>query len=83
MTYPDITRPDAGTVLVTESAAYDRSPDTPKGLVSFSTFLSTDGETVLTYTHSGSTAMTAIFPLYDTYAAKTDRDLPLVIVGRS
>ncbi|MFC5823556.1 antibiotic biosynthesis monooxygenase [Nonomuraea insulae] len=57
---PDITRPDAGTVLVTESSAHHLTVEEisavvehapwPEGLISFSTLVSTDGETVLTYT---------------------------------
>ncbi|MFQ6395658.1 nitroreductase family deazaflavin-dependent oxidoreductase [Nocardia sp. KC 131] len=58
---PDITRPDASTVLVTESPAHQRVAveellaelehgPWPKGLISFSAFSSNDGEMVLTYT---------------------------------
>lgn len=55
---PDLTRPDVGTVLVAESPAasdVDSEVDTanvpwPTGLLSVSTFASTDGERVLTYT---------------------------------
>ncbi|SEH03058.1 Antibiotic biosynthesis monooxygenase [Nonomuraea solani] len=56
----DITRPDAGTVLVTESSAHHLTAEEivaamehgswPQGLISFSTLVSTDGELVLTYT---------------------------------
>ncbi|MFJ4655327.1 nitroreductase family deazaflavin-dependent oxidoreductase [Nocardia sp. NPDC088792] len=57
---PDITRPDAHTVLVTESPAHQRKvvqdklaelahTAWPAGLVSLSAFLSIDGEKVLTY----------------------------------
>ncbi|MGW4469957.1 nitroreductase family deazaflavin-dependent oxidoreductase [Nonomuraea sp. NPDC004354] len=59
--WPDIARPDAGTVLVTESPAQHRATveqavaglergPWPEGLLSFSAFASTDGEKVLTYT---------------------------------
>ncbi|MGI5490068.1 nitroreductase family deazaflavin-dependent oxidoreductase [Microtetraspora malaysiensis] len=58
---PDITRPDAGTVLLNESPAHRQvevektlteleHARWPKGLLSLSAFVSTDGETVLTYT---------------------------------
>ncbi len=58
---PDIARPDAGAVLTAESPAPQHAKLTeafaevehmpgPKGLISFNTFVSTDGETVLTYT---------------------------------
>ncbi|MEZ0071525.1 nitroreductase/quinone reductase family protein [Planotetraspora sp. GP83] len=55
-TLPDITLPSACTVLIAESpieqvkiAELEHVP-WPKGLLSYSAFLSTDGETVLTYT---------------------------------
>lgn len=50
--WPEIARPDAGTVLVTESAsaaAWEGAP-WPAGLLSFTEFAATDGGTVLTYT---------------------------------
>ncbi|MGN9788026.1 nitroreductase family deazaflavin-dependent oxidoreductase [Nonomuraea sp. ZG12] len=61
--WPQIARPDAGTVLVTESssaAAWEGTP-WPTGLLSVTEFAATDGGAVLTYTQWASGAADRAF----------------------
>lgn len=90
---PDIARADAGTVLIVETSAVtedvfaelERKP-WPEGLISFSTFAGTDGETTLTYTQwSEGTAgraflraLTGAEPVeYRLYRSQTREDPPV------
>jgi deazaflavin-dependent oxidoreductase (nitroreductase family) len=92
--WPQIARPDAGTVLVTESssaAAWEGTP-WPAGLLSFTEFAATDGGAVLTYTqwasgeadHAFVAGLTGAEPVeYELYRSggREDRPTPGCLVA--